>query len=166
MYDEILVTPTGRVIAGTKRFACTLGRAGIVADKREGDGGTPRGRFVLRQLLYRADRIAPPATALPIAAISADDGWCDDPAHPAYNRPVKRPFAASHEEMWRADGLYDVVIVVGHNDDPPVPGLGSAIFIHVAHPEGEPTAGCVALDLPDLLTLCQGCGPGTWLTVL
>ena len=141
-------------------FRCALGRGGIRADKREGDGGTPTGRFALRRVLYRADRLSAPQTALPVSPIDPLDGWCDDPGHPDYNRPVRLPFPASHEELWREDGVYDVVVVLGHNDDPVVPGAGSAVFMHVAKPGYEPTAGCVALALPDLLRLLAACGPG------
>ncbi|MFC7334830.1 L,D-transpeptidase family protein [Rhodocista pekingensis] len=144
---------------------CAVGRGGIRPDKREGDGATPVGAFPLRRLLYRPDRLAPPATGLPLAAIALDDGWCDDPAHPAYNRPVRLPFAAGHEVLWREDAIYDLIVVPGHNDDPPVPGLGSAVFLHVAKPGYEPTAGCVALARDDLLALLALCRPGDRLVV-
>ena len=146
-------------------FRCVLGRGAIRSDKREGDGATPVGRFALRRVLWRDDRLARPETGLPASPIAPDDGWCDDPADPAYNRPVKRPCAASHEELWREDHVYDVIVVMGHNDDPVVPGLGSAVFMHVARPDRAPTAGCVALPLPDLLRLLKDCAPGTALTV-
>jgi L,D-peptidoglycan transpeptidase YkuD (ErfK/YbiS/YcfS/YnhG family) len=138
-----------------------IGRGGILADKREGDGATPVGTFPLRRVLWRPDRLAQPLTGLPCQAIAADDGWCDDPADPAYNRPVKRPYPASHEAMWREDSLYDLVVVIGHNDDPVVPGLGSAVFLHLARPGGEPTEGCVAFALPDLLALLAVCDSGS-----
>lgn len=156
---EIHVDPQGFVRWGDQSRRCALGRGGIRADKREGDGATPVGRFVLRRVLYRPDRLAPPQTRLPVEPIRMDDGWCDDPAHPAYNRPVKRPFPARHEEMWREDHVYDVVMILGHNDDPVVAGAGSAVFMHLARPDYEPTAGCVALALPDLLDLLRDCGP-------
>ena len=136
-----------------------------MADKREGDGGTPVGTFALRRLLYRPDRAAAPATRLPVQALTPADGWCDDPDDRAYNRPVTLPFAASHEKMWREDNIYDVVVVLGHNDDPPVAGRGSAIFLHVARPDYRPTEGCVALALDDLLRVLADCGPETRLTV-
>ncbi|MBC7907817.1 MAG: L,D-transpeptidase family protein [Rhodospirillaceae bacterium] len=132
---------------------CALGRSGIVQEKREGDGGTPVGCWALRRVMYRPDRVAPPQTALPVTALQPHDGWCDDPAHPDYNRPTRLPHPASCESMWREDQLYDVVVVLAHNDEPPVPGLGSAIFLHVAKPGWQPTEGCVALALPDLLAL-------------
>ena len=134
-------------------YRCAVGRGGIRRDKREGDGATPAGCWLLRRLLYRADRLSPPKTKLPTRALAKTDGWCDDPADPYYNRPVTRPYAASHEALWRDDGLYDLVVVLGHNDDPPRPGAGSAIFLHVARPDYGPTAGCVALRRDDLLAV-------------
>ncbi|HYE00714.1 MAG TPA: L,D-transpeptidase family protein [Alphaproteobacteria bacterium] len=162
---DLIVHPDGRLQCGEAVYRCALGRGGIRADKREGDGATPVGRFALRRVLYRPDRVAPPATALPVAAIAPDDGWCDAPEDPLYNRPVKRPHPASHEAMWREDGVYDVVVVLGHNDDPVVPGAGSAVFMHLARPDWEPTAGCVALALPDLLAVLARCGPGSAVVV-
>jgi len=153
------------------RQACAIGRGGVRADKREGDGATPVGAFALKQVLYRPDRLAaPPVTGLPVRALAPLDGWCDDPAHPAYNRPVMLPFSAGHERLWRDDGLYDVIVVLGHNDDPPVPGRGSAIFLHATKPgEGphgfKPTLGCVAVPLPRLLALLERNSPGDRLII-
>lgn len=154
---EILVEPSGFLTWQTYRVRCALGRGGVRIDKREGDGATPAGAFPLRRLLFRTDRLDRPVTGLPVDPIRADDGWCDDPKDPAYNRPVRLPFAASHEKLWRDDALYDLVAVVGHNDDPPVPGMGSAIFLHVAKPDWGPTEGCVALTRDDLLRLLTDC---------
>lgn len=145
----------GRVVE--RRVKCALGRAGMTADKREGDGATPIGRFPLRRVLYRADRVRLPASALPSAAIEPGDGWCDDPASPDYNRQVRLPITASHEHLWRLDELYDIVVVLGHNDDPPIAGAGSAIFLHVAKPDFSPTEGCVAIARGDLLELLAAC---------
>ena len=146
---------------GARRWRCAIGPAGITADKREGDGATPSGCFALRRVLYRPDRLARPETLLPAAALAPEDGWCDDPADAAYNRPVRLPYGASHERLWRDDGIYDIVVILGHNDDPPVPGAGSAIFLHVARPDYGPTQGCVALALPDLLAVLREAGPET-----
>ena len=134
----------GKLLLGGRAVPCAIGRAGIVAAKREGDGGTPRGAFRLIALWRRPDR-RPARCALPTIAMRRTDGWCDDPGHRLYNRPVKLPFSASHERMWRSDGLYDLVVDIAWNRGPVVRGLGSAIFIHAARPDFSPTAGCVAL---------------------
>jgi L,D-peptidoglycan transpeptidase YkuD (ErfK/YbiS/YcfS/YnhG family) len=156
----------GRLIWPGGQAPCALGRNGIARDKREGDGCTPTGDFPLRRLLWRADRLgAAPATGLPAAPIAADDGWCDAPDDPLYNRPVKLPYAASAETMMRDDALYDLVVVIGHNDDPVVPGAGSAVFLHVAPPDNGSTAGCVALEAATLLRLLADCDTGTRLIV-
>lgn len=152
---EILVSADGTLQMGGLRFRCALGRGGVKAQKREGDGATPAGAFPLRGLLYRADRLAAPKTALPAKAITPEDGWCDDQADAAYNRQIRLPYPARAEKLWRDDALYDVVVVLGHNDDPPIPGMGSAIFLHVASSDYAPTEGCVALALADLLAVLR-----------
>jgi L,D-peptidoglycan transpeptidase YkuD (ErfK/YbiS/YcfS/YnhG family) len=141
---------------------CALGRGGVIAagDKREGDGASPLGVWPIRRVLYRPGPGPAPRTALPVQPIAPDDGWCDAPDDRAYNRPVKRPYPASSEAMWREDGLYDLIVVLGHNDDPPVPGLGSAIFLHLARPDYAPTEGCVALSRLDLEALLDLAAPG------
>lgn len=157
----IQVYPDRRLLFAGRSFRCAIGRGGIRHVKTEGDGATPAGVFPLRRVLYRTDRIDAPATRLPAGAIAEDDGWCDAPGDPNYNRPVKRPYAARHERMWRDDGLYDLIVVLGHNDEPPTPGAGSAIFLHVASPDYGPTAGCIALALADLRSVLATCGPET-----
>jgi L,D-peptidoglycan transpeptidase YkuD (ErfK/YbiS/YcfS/YnhG family) len=134
------------------RVPCALGRSGIKALKREGDGATPRGRFPVRNVLYRLG--APrPRTALRLKSIHQGDGWCDSPIDRNYNRPIRLPYPASAERMWRSDGLYEVVVVLGYNDVPRIRNRGSAIFIHVARRDFEPTEGCVALRARDLRRL-------------
>ncbi|WP_193366800.1 L,D-transpeptidase family protein [Pelagibius marinus] len=166
--DLVVCLKDGEALAqwGERRLRCAIGRGAIALDKREGDGVTPVGRWPIRRVLYRADRLAKPETCFDCTAIGPDDGWCDDPADPAYNRPVRLPYAASHERMTREDGLYDVVVVLGHNDAPVVPGAGSAIFLHVARDDYGPTEGCVALALPDLREVLQAAGPGSAVHVL
>jgi L,D-peptidoglycan transpeptidase YkuD (ErfK/YbiS/YcfS/YnhG family) len=128
--------------------------------KREGDGASPAGLWPIRRVLYRSDRGDRPQTALPVQAIGPEDGWCDDPADPNYNRPVKHPYGARAERLWREDGVYDLIVVLGHNDDPPIAGLGSAIFLHLARPDYAPTEGCVAMARPDLEALLAMARPG------
>lgn len=140
---------------------CALGKGGVSAFKREGDGASPRGRFPLRRVWIRRDRRRPPAGGLPLRLTKATDGWCDDVRHPRYNRPVRLPFAPSHERMWRDDGLYDAVVEIGWNDRPAIRGRGSAIFLHLARPGYTPTEGCVAVAPRDMARLLPRLGPGT-----
>jgi len=141
---------------------CGLGRSGVLAagDKREGDGASPIGIWPIRRVLFRPDRITALETRIDTAPLDPSDGWCDAPQDPAYNRPVRLPYPASAENLWREDEVYDLIVILGHNDDPPVPGMGSAIFLHLARPEGTPTEGCVALTRPDLLRLLAEATPG------
>ena len=155
----------GLVLAGPVAFSCALGRAGIRADKREGDGATPAGVFGLGRVWWRADRGSPPAGGLTRRRIRRDDGWCDAPGDARYNRPVRLPCRASHEELWRADRLYDLVVEISWNLQPRRSGRGSAIFLHVARADFAPTAGCVALRAGDLRRLLIRLGPRTRLVV-
>lgn len=159
--SDLHVFSNGILISGGVRYRCALGPAGVVAKKTEGDGATPAGTFPIRRVHYRADRRAAPATALPVRRIEATDGWCDDPAAAAYNTLITLPSAASHEVMMRDDALYDVVVEIGYNDDPPVAGAGSAVFMHVAQPDYAPTAGCVALAPHDLDAVLKELDPGS-----
>ena len=160
MSAEFVAFPDGRFLLDGRETRCALGKRGVVPGdlKREGDGASPAGRWLIRRVWYRPDRIDPPETSLPVAPIGPEDGWCDAPEDPAYNRPVTLPYLASHEKMWREDHVYDVVVELGYNDDPPVPGRGSAIFMHLARPDWSGTEGCVALALPDLLSVLKLAG--------
>lgn len=145
----------GAVTFGDLHFRAAVGSGGVVdaSVKKEGDGATPAGTFPLREVLYRSDRLAKPLTDLPTRALQPDDGWCDDPSDPKYNTLVTLPYESSHEELWRDDEIYDVIVPHGYNDDPPVSGKGSAIFMHIARPAYSSTAGCIALHREDLLQL-------------
>ena len=119
---QALVHPDGRLVLRNEAFRAALGRSGVRVHKQEGDGATPVGLLPLRRVLYRLDRLPPPDCAVPIEPIAETDGWCDDPTHRDYNRPVRLPHEARCEELWRQDGLYDVVGVLGWNDAPVVNG--------------------------------------------
>lgn len=146
---------------------CALGRGGVTPAeaKVEGDGASPIGIWPIRQVFWRADRLPRPETALPVEALIPEAGWCDDPASPFYNLPVLLPFPMSHEKLWRDDGVYDLIVVLGYNDAPPVPGKGSAIFLHLARPDYSPTEGCVACAKDDLLALLKVARPGDALEI-
>jgi L,D-peptidoglycan transpeptidase YkuD (ErfK/YbiS/YcfS/YnhG family) len=151
----------GWLVAGPLALPVALGRSGIKANKREGDGGTPRGSFLLRRLWWRADRMARPRTRLPVRPIRSNDGWCEDPQDRRYNRPVEVPKRSPMDRLWRADALYDLVIEISHNTRPRVAGRGSAVFVHVARPKFAPTAGCVALEAKALRRLIERLGQRT-----
>ncbi|HEY1795614.1 MAG TPA: L,D-transpeptidase family protein [Stellaceae bacterium] len=148
---------------GSTRAAC--GWSGVRGDKREGDGASPAGTFPLVSVLYRPDRLTAPNTALPISPLRPEMGWVDDPGDPNYNRLVTLPYLASHEDLWREDGLYDLIVVIGYNTDPVIPGAGSAIFLHVAKPDFSPTAGCIAIAKPVLVSLLGLLGSGSTITI-
>lgn len=150
----------GRLTFGKIDMPCTIGRGGLCAaeEKREGDGCTPAGRWPVRGLLLRPGKADPAGLRLPWRWVREGDGWSDDPADPAYNRPVHLPRPYSAENLLRDDDAYDVIVVLGHNDAPPVPGRGSAIFFHLS--EGRPTAGCVAVEREDMQRLLPLLAPG------
>jgi len=162
---DLLVGASGIAVWGSRRMRCAIGRGGISGGKHEGDGATPAGVMAMRRVLYRPDREPPPATALPLAPIDPADGWCDDPADAAYNRPVRLPYHARAEMLWRADGVYDLVVVLGHNDAPVVAGRGSAIFLHLARADFAPTAGCIALARADLARVLAEADAGSRVVV-
>ena len=140
---------------GGKTYNCAIGKNGFSIHKKEGDNCTPVGKYLLREVLYRNDKIAKPETHLPISIIQKIDGWCDASEDVNYNKKVKLPYPVSHEKLWRDDDLYDLIIPIGYNDNPVFAGKGSAIFIHVARPGYEGTEGCVALKIEDLLQLIK-----------
>jgi L,D-peptidoglycan transpeptidase YkuD (ErfK/YbiS/YcfS/YnhG family) len=148
---------------GSTRAAA--GRAGVSAHKSEGDGSTPAGTFPLVAGFYRADRVAPPRSGLRLRSVSPGDAWVDDPADPNYNRLVSLPYPAHTEPMWLRDPVYDLLVVVGYNMDPVVPGAGSAIFLHVARPDFSATAGCIAIEREVLFSLLPLLGPSSTMMI-
>ena len=160
--DDLVVTPRGLRAFG-RTLPCSRGRGGVTGVKREGDGCTPRGAHPVEAVLFRADRMRRPKPGA--QAIGPRDLWSDDPRDPCYNRLVRAPHAPSHERLRRGDRLYDLLLVLGWNRAPPVPGRGSAIFVHRWRRPGAPTAGCVALSPRDLRWLAQRITPRTRLIV-
>jgi L,D-peptidoglycan transpeptidase YkuD (ErfK/YbiS/YcfS/YnhG family) len=151
---DLVLTPSGLRFAG-RRFPCTIGRGGVVQGKREGDGGTPKGVHRIMGMFFRPDRLR--GAVLPIWAqpIRLGDQWSDDVADPDYNHLVRAPHPFSHEDMRRADPLYDLVLITDWNWPKAVPGRGSAIFLHQWRRIGFPTAGCVAFARADLLWIAS-----------
>ena len=155
----------GWLVAGPLALPAALGRGGIRANKREGDGGTPRGTFRLRRVWWRADRAARPRTQLPVRRIRGDDGWCEDPRDRHYNQPIRLKADHSGDRLKRTDHLYDLIIELDHNTRPRIAGRGSAVFVHVARPGFAPTAGCVALTTAALRRLIARTGPRTRIVI-
>lgn len=156
----------GRLVAGPVSLPCALGDNGPVQRKREGDGGTPVGRFRVLCAFYRADRTRRPASAIPVRAIRPDDGWCDQPGDRRYNRQVRLPYPARHERLWREDGLYDLVLDLDYNRHPAIAGRGSAVFVHIAGGGLRPTEGCVALDARAIRRVLAVIGPRTVIAIM
>jgi L,D-peptidoglycan transpeptidase YkuD (ErfK/YbiS/YcfS/YnhG family) len=162
--NDLVLTPTGLRFRG-RHFPVSIGRGGVSAHKREGDGATPVGAHRIVGLMYRPDRIA--AARLPRWAVPILPGdlWCDAPDHPDYNLMVRAPFTASHERLRRADPLYDIVLITDWNWPRATPGKGSAIFLHLQRGPGYPTAGCVAFRRDHLLWIVRRLRPGARLIV-
>lgn len=155
----------GKLIFNDKTYKCAVGKGGILENKAEGDGATPVGCFPIRKIYYRADRIQNIYTVIPTEALKEDDGWCDDSNDENYNKFVKLPYPVSNENLWREDNLYDIIVILGYNDNPAIPGKGSAIFMHVARPTYSPTAGCIALSQEDLLEVLKNVSGETMVCV-
>lgn len=167
--DETATRAT--LVCGGTRFDCAIGRTGVIAPEKkiEGDGKTPLGTFALREVFYRADRVAAPATGLPVRVLTPETCWSEDPARPDYNTEISLPTDAGTpagiDRMTRADHVYDITVIIGYNDAPPVAGRGSAIFMHVARPGYTPTAGCVALAESDLRAVLEKLTVGSTITI-
>ena len=151
---DIVITPMGARFMG-RMFPCTLGRSGVTSDKREGDGATPAGVHAFVGLLYRPDRIVRAALPDWAVPIRLRDGWSDDPRDEDYNLIVRHPHPYSAERLWRADSMYDLILLTDWNWPYAVRGAGSAIFMHTWRRPGHPTAGCAALSRADLLWIAN-----------
>jgi L,D-peptidoglycan transpeptidase YkuD (ErfK/YbiS/YcfS/YnhG family) len=155
--SEFQLLPNGILAGSGLRFRAAIGRAGRTTHKTEGDGATPVGVLRLIRVLYRAGHVKPPICAVPVEPIAPSDAWCDDPKDPAYNQMVLTSYPARHEALWRSDPIYDIIGILNWNTHPVIPHRGSAIFLHLATADYAPTAGCIALALPDL-TACLAAG--------
>lgn len=164
---ELVVRSPEKIEVEGRILPCRIGRGGIspTGKKREGDLKTPSGSFAMRACYFRPDRVIPKASGLKFIELARNDGWCDDAADPMYNKPVKLPYAARHEQLWRDDFVYDLIIPLGYNDGPIVPGRGSAIFMHIMRPDGLGTEGCIGLAKEDLLALLPRFSPQTMVVI-
>lgn len=155
----------GWLTAGGQTIPVALGRGGIRANKREGDGATPRGIFHPKRLWWRADRNPRPQTFLPVRAITPRDAWCEDPADRHYNQPVTLEQHNNGDRLMRDDHLYDFIVELNHNTRPRIAGRGSAVFLHLARDTFGPTAGCVSMTKSAMLRLLRRIGPRTQIEI-
>jgi L,D-peptidoglycan transpeptidase YkuD (ErfK/YbiS/YcfS/YnhG family) len=155
----------GWLTAGGMTIPVALGRGGILANKREGDGGTPRGTFHPRLLWWRADRHPRPRTHLAARAIRPEDAWCENPRDRHYNRPIRLTRDAPGDRLTRTDHLYDFIVEIDHNTRPRIAGRGSAVFLHLARDHFGPTAGCVSMTRSSMLHLLRRLGPRTRIVI-
>jgi L,D-peptidoglycan transpeptidase YkuD (ErfK/YbiS/YcfS/YnhG family) len=154
---DLIVDSASKARWGNRVLKCAIGSAGAILakDKREGDNRTPVGRWPMREVYYRPDRVMAPITKLPIHEINPKDAWCENGADSNYNKLVQIPYRVRVDSLWRNDEIYNVFVVLGYNDRPVEAGLGSAIFLHVARPDFSPTVGCVAIKQNDLLGILK-----------
>ena len=155
----------GWLTVGGRTIPVALGRGGMLANKREGDGGTPKGRFRARRLWWRADRHMRPRTFLPVRPIRAEDAWCEDPAQRHYNRPVRLKRNQGGDRLRRDDHLYDFIVEIDHNTSPRIAGRGSAVFLHLARENFAPTAGCISMTKPSMLQVLRRLGRKTRIVI-
>jgi len=155
----------GWLTAGGRTVPVALGRGGVMANKREGDGGTPKGTFRPRRLWWRADRHPRPATFLAVRAIRPEDAWCEDPSSRHYNQPIRLDRAQGGDRLRRDDHLYDFIVEIDHNSSPRIAGRGSAVFLHLARENFSPTAGCVSMKKANMLRLLARLGPQTRIVI-
>jgi L,D-peptidoglycan transpeptidase YkuD (ErfK/YbiS/YcfS/YnhG family) len=151
----------GWLTADGRTVPVALGRGGIRANKREGDGGTPKGTYRPLQLWWRADRHPRPRTHLPARPIRPDDAWCEDPNHRHYNQPIRLGRDEAGDRLTRDDHLYDFIVEIDHNSAPRIAGRGSAVFLHLARANLSATAGCVSMTKSSMLRLLRRMGPHT-----
>ena len=163
--NNIYIYSSGRAVFKEKEYRCAIGKNGVTNNKAEGDWKTPIGCFKIRKVLFRKDKIEKPQTDLLVEEIQENDAWCDDVNDKNYNQQIKLPYNSSHEKLWRDDEVYDIVVVLGFNDNPIVPGKGSAVFIHIARQNYPPTAGCIAFNREDLLEILKNCDKNTLICI-
>ena len=137
------------------KLRCSIGKNGISYKKKEGDNKTPRGKFKLKYILYRKDRITNLKTKLKKIVICKEMGWCDDPNSKYYNQMVKLPFKGSAEKLWLKDNIYDIIIIIDYNLNPVIKFKGSAVFLHLAKNSYQSTKGCVAINKNDMKLLLE-----------
>jgi len=149
----IIVKKSGYLKYKNIKFRCALGKGGVKKKEKEGDNITPKGTFKILNIYYRADRIKKLKLFIKKIKIKKNMGWCDDPKSQYYNKQIRLPSRFSHEKLYRHDNLYDLIAVINYNIKPIIKNKGSAIFLHIAKKNYEPTKGCIAIKKRNFLLL-------------
>ena len=167
MTAHFRASESGSLLGEGLSTRCAYGKGGMIAAEKkvEGDGASPIGLWKMKRVFWRPDRLARPLTGLKTVPLRPFDGWCDAPNDPLYNRPVRLPYPASCEQLWRKEPVYDIIVELDHNSAPVAPGAGSAIFFHLAHADYRSTEGCIAVSLPDMVEILSRCSPGSILEI-
>ena len=163
--NTLNVSSDGKLRFNKKVYKCAIGKSGLLKNKREGDGTTPIGTFSIREIFYRADRIAKPKSRIRVSSLTPNDAWSDDPENVNYNKKVMLPHNGRTERLWRKDHVYDIIVVIGYNDKPPIKLLGSAIFLHIAKNNYEKTEGCIAVEYNDLIEIISNMPETCFITI-
>ena len=152
----IIVKNKDTLLIDDFKFRCSIGENGFSKKKQEGDLTTPKGKFNLGDIYYRADRVQKPLSKLRSIAIKKNMGWCDDPNSKFYNKQIKikKNFKMRYEKLYRKDHKYDFLILIKYNYKNPIKFKGSAIFLHLTK-NYSPTKGCIALYKKDFLILAK-----------
>ena len=137
------------------KVKCAVGKRGISQKKREGDLITPVGRYRIKYVLYRKDRIKKIQTQLRKIIIRKNMGWCDDSRSKNYNKLINLPFNYSYEKLFKKENIYDIILVLDYNMRPVKKNKGSAIFIHIAKKNYKKTQGCIAIKNTELLKILK-----------
>ena len=143
------------LIYNNYKAKCAIGKRGIGYKKKEGDLITPKGKYKVKYILYRKDRIQKIQSKIKKIIIKKNMGWCNDPLSKNYNRLVKLPSHYSFEKLYRKENIYDIILVLNYNMHPIIRNKGSAIFIHISKRNYKKTEGCIALKKEHLLKIIK-----------
>ena len=149
----MIVVKKNTLTYNDKSFQCAIGKSGMTKKKIEGDGCTPLGKYLIKEVFYRNDRVNLPNINFPTTVIENNFGWCDDINSKVYNKLIKFPFNESAEKLFRSDNIYDIICVIDYNLEPIIKNKGSAIFLHVARDNYSETQGCIAISKNNLISL-------------
>ena len=162
----MIIVRKNTLIYNDKSFQCAIGKSGTAEKKIEGDGCTPLGTYLIKEVFYRSDRVNLPNISFPTTALESNFGWCDDIYSNEYNKLIKFPFKESAERLFRSDNIYDIICVLNYNLDPIVKNKGSAIFLHIARDDYSGTQGCVAISEKNLVLLLTMINKNTEINII